>query len=55
MIVMQEQELQMLEHQMEGVIRSQPFRGFSGYVNTNSDNHISDQRGNPGSYLNGSD
>lgn len=40
---------------VQGAIGPQPFRGFSGYVNTNSDNQITGQRGNPGSYLNGGD
>lgn len=40
---------------VQGAIGPQPFRGFSGYVNTNSDNQIMGQRGNPGSYLNGGD
>lgn len=40
---------------VEGAIRPQPYRGFSGYANTVSDNQIMGQRGNPGSHLNGSD
>lgn len=39
---------------MPSYIGPQPYRGFSGYVNSGSDNEIMGQRGNLGSHLNGS-
>jgi hypothetical protein len=55
MTLMRTQDLSDARTPVEEAVRPQPYRGFSGYATTVSDNQVMGQSVNLGSYLNGSD